>query len=69
MTGLKANVTPPQTGVHATHTGDSPEEPGFGEPRILSSRAPPQDLFFIRLLLAKSGDVVDSPNTQKQMQR
>ena len=47
--------------VHATHTEDTLE--GKLHCRAL------QDLFFIRPLLAKAGDVAYFPNTQKQTQR
>ena len=40
--------------AHTTHTGDIPEAP--------------EDLFLIRPLLSRSGDITDFPNTYKQTQ-
>ena len=54
--------------MHTTHIGDTPEVPGSGEQGILQCRAQ-QDLFFISLLLSRTGDTADFPNTKKQTQR
>ena len=44
------------------------EAPGPGEQGTLHSRAL-QDLFFIRPLPSRTGDIADFPNTQKQAER
>ena len=45
-----------------------PEASGLGEEGTLQSRAL-QDLFFIRPLSSRTGDIADFPNTEKQAQR
>ena len=39
MTGLKANTFQPQQKGNTTHTGDKPDEPGFGEQETVRCRA------------------------------
>ena len=56
------------TRVHATHIGDTPEVPVSGEEGTLHFRAL-QDLFFIKLLLSRVGDITDFPNTWKWTQK
>ena len=50
------------TRVHKSHIGDTPEVPGSGELWPLHSKTP-QDLFFIRPLLSRVGNVADIANT------
>ena len=64
MTGLKEKSGLTITIGHTQHTEETPPEtPGSGEQRTLHCRAP-QNLFFIRPLLSRSGDVADFPNTR-----
>ena len=60
MTGLKTNVAQPNSRVHATHIADIPEVPGPGKQGTLHYRAP-QDLFFIKPLLARAEDELTFP--------
>ena len=48
--------------VHTKHKADIPEVPGSGEEGTLYCRAL-MDLFFIRPLLSRAGDVSDFSNT------
>ena len=54
--------------MHARDIEDSPDAPGSAEQETLNCRAL-QDLFFIRALLSRAGDIADFPNTKKQSQR
>lgn len=64
MTGLKDT-----TGEHMQHTLETfPEVPGPGEQGTLHNRAL-SDLFFIRPLPSRTGDVAKFPNTEKQAKR
>ena len=50
--------------MHTKHIGETPEVPGSGEEGTLRCRAL-QDLFFIRPLLSRAGDIADFPNIEK----
>lgn len=67
VTRLKAKEAQPHQ-VHTTHIGNTPEIPDSDEQGTLPCGSL-QDLFFIRLLLLRAGDIVDFPNTHKQTQR
>ena len=55
--------------VHTNHIGDTPEVLGSGKQGALCYKVPPQDLFFIRLLLSRSEYVAILLNALKQTQR
>ena len=52
----------------AQHIGDTSEVPVSGDQRTLHCNAP-QDLFFIRPLLSKAGDIADVPKILKNSHR
>ena len=68
MTRLKEKSGQNTEAGHSNTQGEISEAPGSGEQMILHDRAL-KDLYFIRQLLLRAGNVANFPNTEKQTQR